>query len=90
MIVEGLLNLIAWLLGLLLTPVNIPSLPEGVATAISRMSGYIADGLGIFAAFTHYQFLISLLAIVLVIDAAILLWKFVMWVIRKIPMGGMS
>ena len=90
MIIEGLLNLILWLLGLLMIPIDIPSLPEGANTALTRMYSYLADGAGILAAFTHYQFLLSLLAIVFVIDAALLLWKFIRWVIQKIPMGGME
>lgn len=90
MIIEGLLNLISWLLGVLLTPIDIPDLPQGVAIAITRLSGYLGDGLGILAAFTHYQFLLSLLAIVIVIDVAVLLWKFIRWVLQKIPMGGIN
>lgn len=90
MIIEGLLNLILWLLGLLMYPIDIPDLPEGVSTALSYMYTYLADGAGIFAAFTHYQFLMALLAIVFVIDAALLLWKFIRWVIQKIPMGGIE
>lgn len=90
MIIEGLLNLILWLLGLLMTPIDIPDLPQGVSEALSRMSVYLLDGVGIFAAFTHYQFLMALLVIVFVIDASLLLWKFIRWVIQKIPMGGME
>lgn len=90
MIIEGLLNLILWLLGLLMTPIDIPDLPQGVSTALSYMYTYLADGAGILAAFTHYHFLMALLAIVFVIDAALLLWKFIRWVIQKIPMGGME
>lgn len=90
MIIEALLTLIHWLLGLLMIPIDIPDLPQGVSLALSRMYTYLADGLGIFAAFTHYQFIMSLFAIVVVIDAAMLVWKFIRWVIQKIPMGGMS
>lgn len=90
MIIEALLTLIHWLLDLLMTPIDIPSLPEGAQTALSRMYAYLADGLGIFAAFTHYQFIMALFAIVIVIDAALLVWKFIRWVIQKIPMGGME
>ena len=64
MIIEALLTLIHWLLDLLMTPIDIPDLPQGVSLALSRMYSYLADGLGIFAAFTHYQFIMSLFAIV--------------------------
>lgn len=90
MIIEGLLTLIHWLLDLLLTPIDIPDLPEGVASALSSVYQFLADGLGIFAAFTHYRFIFSLFAIVIIIDVAMLLWKFVRWVLQKIPMGGIN
>lgn len=90
MIIEGLLNLLSSLLGLLLTPIDIPSLPPEVATTLSAMYGYLADGLGIFAAFTHFSFLITLFGIVIVIDVAMLLYKFIRWVLQKIPMAGIE
>lgn len=90
MILEGLLSVVQKLLTLLLTPINIPPLPENVQTVITQAMGYILDGLGIFAAFTHYQFIMSLVAIVLVIEAAFLLYKFVLWVLKKIPAAAIE
>ena len=85
MIIEGLLSVIKNLLILLLSPIDIPPLPSGVHEVISKGMNYIIDGLGIFAAFTHYQFIMSLVAIVIVIDAAFLIYKFVLWLLRKVP-----
>lgn len=90
MIIEGLLNLLSSLLGLMLGPIDIPSLPPEVASTLSSIYVYLADGLGIFAAFVHFNFLMSLFAIVLIIDAAMLIWKFVRWVLQKIPMAGIN
>lgn len=90
MIIEALLGLIQDLLELLLSPINIPDLPQNVSTAISTGFGYILDGLGIFAAFTHYQYLCTLLGIVIVIEVAMLVYKFVMWLLKKIPMASVQ
>lgn len=90
MIIEGLLSVIKKLLTLLLSPIDIPSLPSGVQQVIAKAMNYIIDGLGIFAAFTHYQFIMALTAIVLVIEAAFLLYKFVLWLLRKVPAAAIE
>lgn len=90
MIVSGLLTLIKGFLSLLLNPISIPMLPDGVETTIDQGLDYISDGLGIFAAFTHYSYLLSLFMIVLVIEAAMLVYKFVRWLLQKIPMLGIK
>lgn len=90
MIIEGLLSVIKKLLTLLLSPIDIPSLPSDVQQVITTAMNYIIDGLGIFSAFTHYQFIMSLVAIVLVIEVAFLLYKFVMWLLRKIPAAAIE
>ena len=90
MIIEGLLSVIKKLLTLLLSPIDIPSLPTGVQEVISKGMNYIIDGLGIFSAFTHYQFIMALVAVVLVIEAAFLVYKFVLWLLRKIPAASIE
>lgn len=90
MIIEALLTLIKRLLELLLAPIQIPDLPDSVQSVISQAMTYLLDGLGIFAAFTHYQFLMALLALVIVIEAAMLVYKFVLWVLKKIPAAGIE
>lgn len=90
MIIEGLLSVVQKLLTLLLSPIDIPSLPSNVQSIITQAMGYIIDGLGIFAAFMHYQFVMALIAIVLVIEAAFLIYKFVLWILRKIPAAAIE
>ena len=86
----GLLNLLTLLLNVLLLPIDIPSLPAGVATAITWATTKLLQGLSIFAAFTHFSFIITLLEIVLVVDAAMLIYKFVRWLLQKIPMASIE
>lgn len=90
MIIEGLMSLLYWLLDLVLTPIDIPDLPENVHAAIVWAVDKFIDGLAIFAAFTHFSFIMVLFQIVLVIEAAFLIYKFVLWILRKIPMASIE
>lgn len=90
MIISGLLNLVKLLLTALLSPIHIPALPANVNTILNTGVGYMVDGLGIFAAFTHYQYIMGLFAAVLVIEAAMLLYKFIRWLLKKIPMANIE
>lgn len=90
MILEGLLSVIQKLLEALLSPIHIPDLSSSVQNVITQAMTYLLDGLGIFAAFTHYNFLMSLLAIVIIIEAAMLVYKFVLWILKKIPAAGIE
>ena len=84
------MSLLYWLLDLVLTPIDIPDLPENVHAAIVWAVDKFIDGLAIFAAFTHFSFIMVLFQIVLVIEAAFLIYKFVLWILRKIPMAGIE
>ena len=90
MIVEGLLTVIQNLLELLLGPIDIPDLPESLGSVIDTAIDYMLDGLSIFAAFTHYQFIMALLAATITIEAAMLLYKFILWILKKIPASSIE
>lgn len=90
MIVDSLLGLISSFLSLLLAPITIPALPEGVASLLQQAAVYFGDGLGIFAAFTHFNFIMTLFGIVVLIDAAMLVYKFIVWLLKKIPMASIE
>lgn len=87
MIVNALLRLVYWLLSLLMSPLHIPSLPSGVSSVLASGLTYLLDGVAIFAAFTHYQYLMGLFSAVLVIQAAFLLYKFIRWLLQKLPVS---
>lgn len=87
MVLNAILQAFAGLLDLLLTPVHIPPLPEGLSSAISSGMGYVLDGLTIIAAFTHWSFLCGLFWAALAIEAVVLAYKFIRWIIQKIPVS---
>ena len=90
MIIEMLLDALYGVFKLLTTPINIPSLPDNVQSFLNQAFEYISAGVGILANYTDFGYLVTLLGIIIGIDVGIALYHFVMWVIRKIPMAGMS
>lgn len=85
MIVEGLLNLVSLFIGVLLTPIRLAALPDRVLTVIQAGLGYIFNGFAIVAGYTHFDFLLALFAICVAVDALMLTYKGIMWILRKIP-----
>ena len=90
MIVEALMNLLYGLLEWLTAPFNIPLLPPEVSEILRTVLDYLKVGFGILANYTHLDYLFTLFGIVLAFDAGLLGYKFVMWVLRKIPVLGIK
>lgn len=68
----------------LLSPIlNIPdaSIPSGISTAITQAGAYLQ----IIDVVVPVDTLIQVIASVIAVDAAILAYKLIMWVIHKIP-----
>lgn len=89
MIIEMLLNLIKNLLNTLLV-FSIPQLPAEVQTYIDMMFNYLVSGASILANYTPLPYLLTLFGIIVAIDIGINVYKFVMWILKKIPMIGVS
>ena len=88
MIIKLLFNLITGIIGII--PFEIPSFPSDVSTYLETFKGYIFEGIGFIKFFLPWSYIVLLLKIVLGILVAIELYKFVMWILRKIPMLGMK
>lgn len=69
---------------------NIPPLPEEIYEYVDVLSEYVGVGLGILSNYTHLDYLLSLFSVVCVVEVSIFAYKFVMWVLRKIPVAGVS
>lgn len=89
MIIEMLLNVIKNLLNVLLF-FEIPPLPEDVTGYIDTLFGYLETGASILSNYTPLSYLLVLFGIILAVDAAIIVYHFVMWILRKIPVAGIS
>lgn len=89
MIIQLLLQLIYTIFDKLLI-LNIPQLPEQVQTYINSFFDYLVSGASILANYTPLSYLLVLFGVVLAVDIGINVYKFVMWILKKIPMIGVS
>lgn len=90
MLIEGLLNIVYSLLELLTAPINIPGMPDEVRSLITIALDYIKVGIALLANWTHLEYLLLLFGLVLGVDVGLLLYKLVMWFLKKIPMLGIE
>lgn len=89
MLIEGFFYIIYEMFDLLLA-FNVPQIPQTVHEYISYALEFITSGASILANYTPLTYMISLFAIIVTVDIGIMVYELVMWVIRKIPMAGMS
>lgn len=90
MIVKALIGMLSGLIEWITAGLNIPGLPPEVAQVAAQITQYLVAGLQIVANFTHLDYLLVLFGVVVAVDAGMLVYKFIMWVIRKIPMLGIE
>lgn len=91
MIIESICNLFIKFFTGLLKHINIPQIPDDILSSVtSTIDTIIARGSELVDLFIPYDVAKKLLLIVIAIEIAIHIYHFVMWVIRKIPMAGMS
>lgn len=92
MLIEALLNLVLALLrALLFNPENaIREVPQKFAVVVSTAAAYIIDGIRIVNCYIDEVYISALLAFVLALDAFILLYRVIMWILRKIPFLGID
>lgn len=90
MIITALLSLVVSVLHVFLLPLQLIDLPPDVASVFQTISIYVEDGCKIVAAYTHFSYLCVLLDFVILLDAMHTAYLIIMWVLRKIPMWGVS
>ena len=90
MIIETLMNVVYVLFELLTMPISIPGLPEGVRDVIAGALDYISVGVALLANYCDVGYLVTLFGLILAVDAGMLIYKLVMWIIKKIPMIGIQ
>lgn len=91
MIIESICDLFIKFFTGLLKFINIPQIPADVLAQVnSTIDTIIERGAELLDLFVPFNIAKVLLLIVLAIEAGVEIYHFVMWVIRKIPMAGMS
>lgn len=86
MIIKLLIDLIYGVFAVLTLPINIPGMPESVKEIIAIALDYITSGVGIVAQFFDLNYLFMLFSLIIIVDGGLYIYKFVMWVLNKIPM----
>lgn len=91
MIIESICDLFIRFFTALLNGINIPQIPDDILLNVtSTLDTIIQRGSELIDLFLPYDIAKTLLLIVIGIEVAIHIYHFIMWVIRKIPMVGMS
>lgn len=88
MIIEFIVECVATLIISLCELVNLPSLPSSVTDILDSCLEYFEFGLGVIANFTIYDIVIGMFECILLLDIGIVIYKLVMWVIRKLPVSS--
>lgn len=89
MIIQALLDGIYNIMSVLFV-FDIPDLPSEVYGYIDTAFEYIVAGAGLLANYTPLSYLMILFGVLLAVDAGIVIYHLVMWIIKKIPMLGVS
>lgn len=74
----------------LTSAISIPSLPPDVEKYMKYFLDYLNVGLQIFRNYAPVEYLLVLFGIVVAIEVGLSIYHFVMWVLKKIPMLGIS
>lgn len=89
----GQLILFGILIGIVVTAILAISFPEvstDIINYIDFLFQYIQQGMGIVWLFVPRGITVTLMTLVIGVEVIILGYKFVMWVLRKIPTAGIS
>lgn len=87
MIIKGILDIIFGLLKILFGWINLPDMPEVITNVIDQVVGYIVEGLPVVWVFFDKQVVSVALVLVLAIVNFDKLYYFIMWLLKKLPIG---
>lgn len=91
MIIESLLNAIFSVFNTLFSSINIPGMPEGMSEQVvgffNDTLNYAGSLISLFVPWSQVKIFFPILIVILLSEE---IYKLVMWVLRKIPMLGIS
>lgn len=91
MIIESLLNAIFTVFETLFSSINIPGMPEGMSEQVvgffNNTLNYAGSLISLFVPWSQVKIFFPILIVILSSEE---IYKLVMWVLRKIPMLGIS
>ena len=90
MIISALLDLVRGFFNLVFAGLSFVDVPSGVVEVLQQIMFWLSQGVEFVAAYTHFQYLNSLIAFVLAFDVFHTGYQLFMWVMRKVPMWGVK
>lgn len=90
MILESILNLISGLIKLVFGWINLPDMPSSVTSVIDELFVYIRGSMGLLGVFVDLNMVKVLLPVLLIVINFERVWKFTMFIVRKIPFLGIE
>lgn len=90
MIIKALMDLIATVLQTLLGFIQIPSFPESWTSAVSQFMDLLFDNVGMVGLIIPWPVIKLGIPILIAIINMDKIYDAIMWILRKIPMLGMS
>lgn len=90
MIINAVLHVVLWIVSLILSAIDVFSLPEQVLAVVAEFVSVLIRGAQIVAAYTHFSYLLVLLGIIIAVNSIMLVYKIILWIVRKIPFVHIS
>lgn len=90
MILEAVFNLVSGLVKLVFGWINLPDLPGSITSVIDELFALISGSVGIIGIFVDLNMVKILLPVLLIVINFDEVWKFTMFILRKIPFLGIN
>ena len=90
MILEAVFNLVSGLVKLVFGWINLPDLPDSITSVIDELFALISGSVGIIGIFVDLNMVKILLPVLLIVINFDEVWKFTMFILRKIPFLGIN
>lgn len=90
MILEAVFNLISGLVKIVFGWINLPDLPGSITSVIDELFALISGSVGIIGIFVDLNMVKILFPVLLIVINFDEVWKFTMFILRKIPFLGID
>ena len=90
MILEAVFNLVSGLVKIVFGWINLPDLPGSISSVIDELFALISGSVGIIGIFVDLNMVKILLPVLLIVINFDEVWKFTMFILRKIPFLGID
>ena len=90
MILEAVFNLVSGLVKIVFGWINLPDLPDSITSVIDELFALISGSVGIIGIFVDLNMVKILLPVLLSVINFDEVWKFTMFILRKIPFLGID